>query len=178
MNGYKPGAECAECKGRCCKDKGCSLSPADLETALKNRNGQKNTDSLYEQILTLLKDPQGMYAIDYFSRPEGTCFYLRMRHKCYTFIGVDAMGECIALTKDGCSLSEALRPKGGRYLESRPDRACIQHYGREDMCLDWAPYQEALGSIWKEYYPKMKADGTFDRCDDAYFAWMKKQREG
>lgn len=177
MNGYQPGAECAECKGRCCKDKGCSLSPEDLMIALKNRKEHKH-EELYEQTLALLTDPQGLYAIDYFSRPEGTCFYLRMRHKCYTFIGVDAMGECIALTGEGCSLTEEQRPKGGRYLESRADRACIQHYGREDMCRDWEPYQEVLGAIWREYYPKMKGDGTFDRCDDAYFAWMKEQREG
>ena len=175
MEGYEPGAECAACKGKCCKDKGCSLSPEDLLQALKDGHPDQQ---LREQILTLLTDPQGLYAIDYFSRPEGACFYLRMRHKCYTFIGVDAMGECIALTERGCSLPPERRPKGGRYLESRADRACIQHYDRDEMCRDWEPYQEALGSIWKEYYPKMKEDGTFDRCDDAYFAWMKAQREG
>lgn len=175
MEGYEPGRECAECKGKCCKDRGCSLAPEDLQRALQD--GKEQAGQLREQILNLLTDAQGLYAIDYFSRPEGVCFYLRMRHKCYTFIGVDAMGECIALTKEGCGLSPEDRPKGGRYLESRADRACIQHYEKEQMCRDWEPYQETLRSIWKEYYPKMKEDGTFDRCDEAYFAWMKAERE-
>ncbi len=195
MQGYEPGAECAECKGKCCKDKGCSLAPEDLLLALFQKCNEQSvdcatpdeqelvgiqamaTEELRERVVALLTEPQGLYTIDYFSRPDGPCFYLRMRHKCYTFIGVDAMGECVALTKDGCSLSPERRPKGGRFLESRPNRACEQHYTQEMMYEDWKPYQEVLRSIWKEYYPKMKEDGTFDRCDDAYFAWMKEQRE-
>ena len=35
----------------------------------------------------------------------------------------------------------------------------------------------ALGAIWKEYEEKFKNDGTFDKCDADYFAWMKAQRE-
>jgi len=180
MQGYEPGAECAECKGKCCKDKGCSLAPEDLLLALMETEesvANLAADELRERVVVLLTDAQGLYTIDYFSRSDGPCFYLRMRHKCYTFIGVDAMGECVALTKDGCSLSPERRPKGGRFLESRPNRACEQHYTQEMMYEDWLPYQEVLRSIWKEYYPKMKEDGTFDRCDDAYFAWMKEQRE-
>lgn len=190
MDGYKPGAECAECKGRCCREKGCSLSPADMLAALRNLAGQNivgqcaeameapstETASLREQLLALLTVPEGLYAIDCFQEKAGTFYYLRMRHKCYTFIGVDAIGECIALTREGCSLSEAERPKGGRFLESVPNRQCIQHYTREEMLTDWAPFQEILTSIWQEYYEKFMADGTFDKCDDAYFAWMRTQR--
>lgn len=201
MDGYKPGAECAECKGRCCREKGCSLSPADMsgalrkftepDTALKQcaevvapsmeapsmEQSSAELPSLREQFLALLTAPDSLYAIDCFQEKTGTFYYLRMRHKCYTFIGVDAIGECIALTKDGCSLAESERPKGGRFLESVPNRQCIQHYTREEMLTDWAPFQEALASIWQEYYEQFIADGTFDKCDDAYFAWMRAQRE-
>lgn len=185
MDGYKPGTECSECKGKCCKDKGCSLSPEDMLRALGIQDivgseGQKGIDSISrEALVNLLKDPErGLYTIDYISMPEGPCYYLRMRHKCYTFIGVDAMGECVALTEKGCLLSEEHRPKGGRYLESHVGGQCTQHYTRDMMSRDWEPYQELLRSIWNEYYPLMKGDGTFDKCDDAYFSWMKEQREG
>ena len=32
-DGYRPGEECSHCKGRCCREKGCSLAPSDLESA-------------------------------------------------------------------------------------------------------------------------------------------------
>ncbi len=191
MEGYEPGQECSVCRGKCCRDKGCSLSPEDMNRELL-RKPEEGADAaiiqsaneigfskLREELLALLTDSErGLYTIDYFSEPEGPCFYLRMRHKCYTFIGADAMGECVALTEKGCILSEDRRPKGGRFLESKASGQCVQHYTRAMMCEEWKPYQEVLGSIWNEYYPKMKQDGTFDRCDDAYFAWMKAQREG
>ena len=179
MEGFKPGEECTACQGKCCKETGCCLSPEDLQKTLKSRNIGKE-ESLYDQILSLLKEEQiqPLYAIDHFGTPKGPLYYLRMRHKCYTFIGIDAMGECTALTKEGCSLSQEQRPKGGRFLKSAPDRHCVQHYTREMMCEDWAPYQEILESIYKEYEVRFKEDGTFERCDADYFRWMREQREG
>lgn len=180
MEGFKPGAECAECKGRCCKEKGCSLSPQDMLRALHREEVTFEEEQseeemvLFRQILIeLLADENGLYAIDYFNEKSGPCFYLRMRHKCYTFIGVDAIGECVALTDEGCELTESDRPKGGRYLESKPQGACVQHYTREQMCEDWAPYRDVLKSIWEEYHAGFEEDGTFNRCDDAYFAWLR-----
>ena len=100
-----------------------------------------------------------------------------MRHKCHTFIGVDGLGECIALTEEGCILDEGQRPKGGRFLKSSPDGYCIQYYTQEMMEEDWKPYQETLSSIWKEYEARFRKDGTFERCEEAYFAWMRRQRQ-
>ena len=74
-----------------------------------------------------------------------------MRHKCFTFIGVDAMGECEALTDTGCRLSYEDRPKGGRMLIASEDHRCTQEYTREMMVEDWMPYQEQLKQIWKKY---------------------------
>lgn len=179
-DGFAPGKECAECGGRCCKDKGCSLSPADMLRAIAKMNGHdaakagEMSSHLEESLRYLLADAEhGLYAIDHFSGPEGPLFYLRMRHKCYTFIGVDAMGECVALKENGCMFTKEERPMGGRFLKSSPDRHCEQHYTQEMMIKDWMPYQNVLRAIWKEFYPAMKADGTFDRCDDAYFDWLR-----
>lgn len=177
MDGYKPGEECSQCKGRCCRERGCSLSPQDMWQALGQEpfvpQGKEERGSLREALLQLLQQPDGLYALDFFQEKDGPCYYLRMRHKCYTFIGVDAIGECVALTSNGCSLTAAQRPKGGRYLESRPGGDCVQHYAREQMCEDWAPYGELLKDIWEEYHTIFQQDGTFERCDEAYFAWMR-----
>ena len=107
MEGYAPGTECAECKGKCCRENGCCLSPEDLFRALSKKNQELNflkmlQRELKEHLLLLLDDKAGFYAIDRTSSPKGPFYYLRMRHKCYTFIGVDAMGECVALTEEGC----------------------------------------------------------------------------
>jgi len=182
MDGYKPGEECSLCKGRCCRERGCSLSPQDMWQALNQRaelldlGKTEDRAGLKEELLQLLKQPEGLYALDFFSEKSGPCYYLRMRHKCYTFIGVDAIGECVALTKSGCGLNEEQRPKGGRYLESKPGGGCVQHYTREQMCEDWAPYTELLKEIWEEYYTQFQQDGTFERCDNAYFEWIRKAR--
>lgn len=165
MDGFMPGGECRECKGRCCKEKGCSLSPEDLHWS------PEKTDR--KTILALLDKPDGLYAIDCFFSQTGGVYYLRMRHKCYTFIGVDAIGECVALTKEGCSFSDKDRPKGGRFLKSSPDFHCRQEYTEEMMRRDWEPYQEVLASVWEEYEEKFQKDGTFDACDKAYFDWLR-----
>lgn len=128
-------------------------------------------------LLALLQDQEkGLYAIEYVSTPQGACFYVRMRHKCYTFIGVEAMGECAALCENGCMFSMEERPKGGRMLKSSPDRRCVQHYTARQIAADWEPYQELLSGIYREYAVRMRDDGTFDRCDEDYFAWLRETR--
>lgn len=178
MEGYAPGTECAECKGRCCRENGCCLSPDDLFRALKKNHQELKFErmlskELKEYLLALLKDENGLYAIDRAVSLEGPFYYLRMRHKCYTFVGVDAMGECVALTETGCILPEEERPKGGRFLKSSPDRKCIQMYTAEEMYRDWKPYGKILSEIYLTYEEIFKEDGTFDACDAAYFAWLK-----
>ncbi|MCM1536825.1 MAG: hypothetical protein NC254_00315 [bacterium] len=205
---YPPGEECAQCGGRCCKEHGCVLAPEDMLRALERRAQQENAQATAQHgnaqaeqqenaqataqvenaqpvqvdeasVTALLTDEKsGMYAVEYVSTPQGACFYLRMRHKCYTFIGVDAIGECVALGDHGCLLSMEERPKGGRMLKSSPDRHCVQHYTVGQMCADWQPYQELLLSIYRKWHVRMTEDGTFDRCDEAYFAWLaEKGRE-
>lgn len=158
------------------------MSPQDMWQALNRERSsfsleqEEERNRLRSELVQLLNQTDGLYALDFFSEKNGPCFYLRMRHKCYTFIGVDAIGECVALTERGCRLTEEERPKGGRFLESKPQGACVQHYTREQMCEDWAPYTEVLKDIWDEYHTKFEKDGTFERCDNDYFAWIREVR--
>ena len=52
-DGYRPGEECSHCKGRCCREKGCSLAPSDLERAIETRS---LTGNEREKILSLLQE--------------------------------------------------------------------------------------------------------------------------
>lgn len=184
MDGFASGEECQNCKGKCCREHGCALSPEDMKQALIKAGltasvSQVAEEALYQAVLGLLQKDGGtaLYAIDRFVTSRGMVFYLRMRHKCHTFIGVDAMGECVALTSEGCSLKAEQRPKGGRYLKSSPDGHCMQHYTQEMMESDWSPYQKVLSAIWQKYEPLFQNDGTFDRCEEAWFAYMRSERE-
>lgn len=185
MDGFMPGEECQKCRGKCCREHGCSLSPKDMEQALIRAGftiqiPRMDDEELNMAILSLLQKESGkdLYAIDRFGTAGGSVYYLRMRHKCHTFIGVDAMGECIALTSEGCGLNEEQRPKGGRFLKSSPDGHCMQHYTQEMMENDWRPYQKVLSAIWQKYETLFQNDGTFDRCEEAWFAFMRSERAG
>ena len=60
MTGYDPGAECALCKGKCCREKGCSLSPEDMLQSMGKKDGKADR----QEILELLKKENGQYAVD------------------------------------------------------------------------------------------------------------------
>jgi len=124
----------------------------------------------------LTDEKYGLFAIDSFQHEDERVYYLRMKHKCYNFVGVDAAGECIALTDNGCSLAMADRPKGGRFLKSSPDFRCHQEYSADEMYSDWLPYSNILKEMFIEYEAKYTADGTFDECDRKYYAYMKSKR--
>ena len=192
-NGYESAEVCRVCGGACCKANGCSLAPEDMlrelaEWKAKQEDGgetRKGRDAVLEKQQSGL--PQRTWlerwlqasqcAIDSFTGQSGPCYYIRMRHKCFTFIGVDAMGECIALTDRGCSLSYERRPRGGRYLEGRQDRRCLQHYTREQMETDWSPYQQLLSEIWDRWHDRLEREGVFDRCEEEYMRWQRERRQ-
>lgn len=186
---------CKECKGNCCRSMGCSLSPEDMirgiraQQEMAGAEGMQHTniEEMKEEEFTSEKEPDieeienwlinSNCALDSFGYPGGRLLYVRMRHKCFTFIGVDAMGECAALTDTGCLLSYEDRPKGGRMLIASEDHRCTQKYTREMMVEDWIPYQEQLKQIWKKWYEKFTQDGTFDRCEEEYMKFQRARRE-
>lgn len=173
VTGFQPGEECRLCEGKCCKSKGCSLSPEDMLSEMRLCAYQGNSAS---EIEAFLKDENGLYAIDYFTDAQGKCFFLRMKHKCFTFIGVDAYGECIMLSKEGCKMPFERRPRGGRLLQSSPDYNCRQQYTGEMMRRDWNPYQEVLSRIYAKYDQQFESDGTYDRCEEAAMERMRRER--
>lgn len=191
-NGYESAEICRACSGACCKANGCSLAPEDMLRELAEwQAGQENSgeewtdrDAGAEKRQSGLPQREWLErwlqasqcAIDSFAGQAGPCYYIRMRHKCFTFIGVDAMGECIALTDQGCSLSYERRPRGGRYLEGRQDRRCQQHYTREQMETDWKPYQQLLTEIWDQWHDRLEREGVFDRCEEEYMRWQRERR--
>lgn len=160
---------CAQCRGRCCKTMGCSLEPEDMIRALK---GGAVTRENLEQLLQ-----NGQFAIDSFQIGGRAFYYLRMKHKCFTFIGVDAMGECISLTDEGCGLLFEDRPKGGRMLEGKENGGCVQHYTQEMMIADWGPWQDMLKEIWDEWFDKFERDGVFDQCEEDYMQYQMRKRK-
>lgn len=186
--GYESAEICKGCGGACCKANGCSLAPEDMLRELAIWQGEREDEKVpdeernkgqpAEMDLRHLEEwlRQSDCAIDSFTGAAGLCYYIRMRHKCFTFIGVDAMGECIALTNRGCGLHYARRPKGGRYLEGRPDGHCQQHYTREQMEEDWGPYQQMLREIWDRWHDRLDQEGVFDRCEEAYMRYQMEKR--
>lgn len=171
---------CKECGGSCCKATGCSLSPEDmLRRIFKQREQNHKEEYLEIKENELTKEQLENWlihsdcAIDSFGYEKGRLYYLRMRHKCFTFIGVDAMGECMALRDDGCCYTYEERPKGGRSLKASEDRRCRQEYTREMMVKDWMPYQELLREIWNTWYDRFQKDGTFDKCEEAYMDFQR-----
>ncbi|MDD6810627.1 MAG: hypothetical protein PUD93_01985 [Lachnospiraceae bacterium] len=165
MNGFESDAVCKACGGNCCKTMGCSLAPEDMIASLEGK------EATPENIEALLQN--SLFAIDSFHMHGRAFYYLRMRHKCFTFIGVDAMGECIALTRNGCSLPFSKRPKGGRFLEGKEGHQCTQHYTQEMMVADWEPYQNSLREIWEKWHDRMEQDGTFDKCEEEYMRYQR-----
>ena len=159
---------CGSCKGRCCRSLGCMLSSADLLRALK-----RSTASTANILKVFDEKP---YAIDRMSVSGGEFFYLRMRHKCFNFIGADAFGECEALSDEGCTLSFDERPFGGRMLLPVEGGSCVQQYSKEDMVSDWLPYQTMLSEIWDKFYDRFEKDGTFDRCEEEYMNYQRAHR--
>ena len=148
---------------------GCSLEPEDMIRAMESREmTRENAEFLLQN---------GQFAIDSFHLGGQAFYYLRMKHKCFTFIGVDAMGECIALTDSGCSLAFKDRPKGGRMLEGREGGGCVQHYTQEMMIADWEPYQAMLESIWTDWHDKFERDGVFDKCEEEYMQYQMRSRK-
>lgn len=189
--GYESEELCRACGGACCKANGCSLAPEDMLRELARRRMEEERDEQNDAEQDNAKWQEGLpgsvelenwlrdsrCAIDSFTGQAGQCYYIRMRHKCFTFIGVDAMGECVALTENGCSLPYARRPRGGRYLEGRQDRRCLQHYTREQMEEDWEPYQPLLKEIWDRWHDRLENEGVFERCEEEYMRWQREKRQ-
>lgn len=48
--GFLPGTECKECKGRCCKEHGCVLSPEDMISSIEKFLGYSISQEILASI--------------------------------------------------------------------------------------------------------------------------------
>lgn len=143
--------KCRECKGQCCKNMGCYISPDDLIS----------TD---EETLRKLLDT-GFVSIDWWDcltvEEDNYCgngYYLRMRNIDANIVDPAYFGICKILTNTGCSLDFEHRPKGGRQL---PARFCggkrkdeefeEAAYTKFKCVMDWYPYVSLLEELSSEY---------------------------
>ena len=100
---------CKECKGNCCRSMGCSLSPEDMIRGIRAWKEISGAERMQHRKIEEAKTEETMAekepdteeienwlmnsscALDSFGYPGGSLLYVRMRHKCFTFIGVDAI---------------------------------------------------------------------------------------
>ena len=147
MKDFKKNDICKTCKGRCCKNMGCNLSPDDIE-------GDVSYDSLKNLLNT------GLYSIDWWESYQTknneitNGYFIRARNKNSNIVDPSWGGECVMLTGTGCPLSFEKRPKGGRYLvaANNINDDCIEYYDKKECADDWFKYYEILYKLVDELY--------------------------
>lgn len=149
---FEPGAFCKAC-GKCCKSLPGAHIPADFGLDLLEG--------------TRAKLASGRYALDWWEgdvvTPEELTVVLFLRPATKGSEGkiYDGSwgGECTFLTADGCSLPrdempgecKALRPKG------TPGGDCPTDFSKEQVALEWRPYQSLLAMLAKEVERQQEA---------------------
>ena len=138
---------CEKCGGLCCKSIPCALIPEDLP-----KKSLESIDTLREVLMS------GKYSLDYYTTYDAdTRYYIRMRSKYAPIADEMCIGSgCVSLTKSGCKYSSETRPTQGKFLEPGDKGLCTQHLPKEDVGLCWAPYNEILAELWKEFHKNLK----------------------
>lgn len=124
---------CAECRGLCCRKKGCAYSPDDFKD-LSFKGLKKEID-------------KGFISIAF----EAQNIILRVRHVNANIVDIDSKGPCMLLTEKGCMLSFEERPKQGRELIPIEKGVCIPIYSIEECAKEWKQYNEVLEEL-RDYY--------------------------
>lgn len=150
---YEDKEICARCKGLCCKNMGCNLTPEDVE---------KHFGPITEEtIIKLLKSGDwAMDWYDYYSNTElgvdyDRGFYLRARNKNDNRAIYPAWwGECKHLTENGCKFDFEHRPTGGKNLKPVESHKCA---GKDKYfyATIWLPYRDILQKIFDENYGEL-----------------------
>lgn len=142
---------CTKCSSKCCKQMPGETVPDDFTC---------NGEDLPTAILQALES--GKWVIDWWEgdprdfdddNPEyiSSGYYVRPRAKndrtgnfCPSW-----SGECVFLSKDGCTLAPEDRPTSCRLLEPKQDGNCIMHDGggKHAAAMAWLPYWEMLHNM-------------------------------
>ncbi len=138
---------CSICKGRCCKNCGCFLSPQDfskISYKVLNQEIQK-----------------GYISIDYVWKKnyekKGT-LVLRIRNVGSPIVDIKRSSkphQCMMLTPNGCSFSYEERPLGGKLLiplvNDKGYAVCYPRYSYIECAREWEPYKRILRKLYFKY---------------------------
>ena len=151
---------CATCKGRCCRNMGCEISPEDVIKWKGEITEQVIIDLLDTEYISIdwwdgdpKEDRRHRSQVDPKERVANG-YYLRMRHVGMFAIDPSYGGVCKALRPNGCALTWDQRPTGGRLLEPNPDNpgpGCISVWGKHEAALAWLPYNKLLEKVRNTY---------------------------
>lgn len=133
---------CKECRGVCCKNMGCCISPDDLKSV--------DYDSLKKLLDTGLVSIDWYESLDHAGYSENG-YYLRMRNQNADVIDPAYCGVCSILTNNGCPLDFKHRPKGGRLLNANTCENKDPTYSNYECALDWIPHFSILKRLINKY---------------------------
>lgn len=136
---------CKKCGGKCCRNTGCYFSTRDFD------------EISYESLYSLLS--KGYTSI---SPTSGALtglensLLLKVRNVNDPIVIFDELepSRCILLGENGCSLKDGERPYGGSSLIPMAEASCIIGYTLREAVEEWAPYQNLLMKLAKEFIEK------------------------
>lgn len=173
---------CAQCGGICCKNSGCGISPDDL--GLQELLDNDSLATVKGKIQHLLNT--GIVSIDWWegnpvtNEVDGiTGYFLRMRNKNAPIVDPSWGGECLLLQKHGCILLFKNRPKQGRWLipHKNPKEDCNSLYDKQQLAIDWMPYNKILEEIKEEMQDLDPAKDTIFENIEFIDEQQQKERE-
>lgn len=138
---------CNNCKGKCCKNCGCFLSPQDF--------GKISYKALNKEL------QKGYISIDLVRKSnyvkKGT-LVLRIRNIDSPIVDIKRSSkkhQCMMLTPKGCSFSYEERPLGGKLfiplVNSEGIGVCYPKYSYIECAREWQPYSRILKKLYKNY---------------------------
>ena len=137
-------SECDKCKGDCCTNYPCTMSPREF-IDIENINYMKSV--LDTGVLTIA--PSNMGCSFYIIRPRG----IKDLDTIVTGY-LESPNSCILQGPKGCILNPFFRPTDGLLLipeENNGSIICEPHYGDFSIIEDWSKYQNLLKELIKIY---------------------------
>lgn len=129
---------CKKCKGRCCKQCGCSHFPEDLDMTFENIVKKIKAREISIDRIEHLES--------FYSKLENPIYYLRAANENEGYLAYGNMGRCVFLTDDGCKLDYEARPSGGRFIVPFWS-GCYPLYTHQEFIDKWIPYQNLLKNL-------------------------------
>ncbi|MBO8160280.1 MAG: hypothetical protein H0Z24_01475 [Thermosipho sp. (in: Bacteria)] len=128
------GELCKKCGGKCCKYYPGIALPKDFGNSRKE---------ILNNLIRVFKS--GLWTIDWIDRKKDL-YFVRPSIKGYEDVLFDhsIQGECVFLTKNGCSLPIERRPTGCLLLEPIENGKCVPHISKAEASKEWKNYLDLL----------------------------------